>query len=217
MKLKSKKQKVLPIVLIALAVVILAAIIVGVVLLIKNNQSSNEEEDQVNITLSMSPQTKYYVGDSFDPTGTEIQVNTGDMETTYFVKYPNEDMKFTGFDSSKAGEIMVTVHYKEYSTSFKVTISEYPTNTQPTLVSIRLSEEMQTSLRLWRLYGPIFDNMKLICTHSDGSEVEIPMSSNYCSGVDRTITSAGTTQFTVRYTNDRGETAETVVTVTITE
>ena len=215
MKLQSRKKKIIPIVIIAVVAVVLIAAIVAVVMMLNPNGIKGAKEIQ-EIAISISPETKYAVGEKFDPTGLKIQVITGDPKNSYFVNYPHPDLQISGFDSSKPGEVIVRVSYKGHSTGFKVTIKEYTTNTDPTLTSIRLSKDLSFPLEFWNDFGPEFSGVNLIATYSDGTEEEVPLRYEWCSGFDLNLDSTGTTQFNVSYTNDRGETAQTVVTVTIT-
>lgn len=217
MKLQSKQQKQTKIILIAVAALLAVALIVGIVFLVSSIVKDGEDKkENTKIQISTFPKIEYYVGEKFDATGLKIQVLTGNNDTSYIVSYPDSNLKISGFDSSQPGEVIMSVTYKECSTTLKVTIKEYPAASTTVLESIRLSDNMSYSLRLWKLYGPNFDKFQLILTYSDGSEVEIPMSSNYCSGIDRSITEAGTTQFTITY-SDGATTVSTTVTVTITE
>ena len=90
-----------------------------------------EKINSVSIT-KMPTKTEYKVGDKFDATGLEVNVN----KTTIYsdnttktsdvsVKYDNEkdSFKFT-FDSAKAGTVNVSVSYKGVKTIIPVIVSE---------------------------------------------------------------------------------------------
>lgn len=219
MKLRNKKKTYLTIALVALVAIIIIAAIVAIVLVMSRENPTAPKTEIQRINISMAPKTEYFIGEKFDPTGLEIQVITNDMDSMYFVKYPNSDMTISGFDSSVANEaVPVTVTYKGVSATFNVKIIEYPDKTVK-LKSIRLSDNFYTppyTLEEWNKYGPIFDGVKLILTYSDGTEKEVPMKSSYCTGVVWPLEFAGTTEFTVFY-SEGGVKVATTVTVTITE
>ena len=97
-----------------------------------------EKINSVSIT-KMPTKTQYEVGDKFDATGLEVNVN----KTTIYsdnttktsdvsVKYDNEkdSFKFT-FDSAKAGTVNVSVSYKGVETIIPVIVSEKGGNETP--------------------------------------------------------------------------------------
>ena len=214
MKLQSKKQKSITILLIVVAVVVLIGIIIGGTVLIKNVIADNKPTYQM--IINVLPRTTYFVGEEFDSTGMRVKIAASNNKDSYYVDA--NKLTFSGFDSSVPNEkLTVTVHYENYSQTFTVTIKEPVTSTAPTLDSIRLSKDLSFPLKVWNRFGPILDEVMLICTYSDGTEVEVPMDSSWCDGVVKTLDSAGTTSFVVRYTDENGRTAETTVTVTITE
>lgn len=220
MKLQSKqakKQKVIIISAVILAVLVIVGVVIGLV--INSIKKQYENSDGITgITVSANPsKTTYYVGEEFDPTGFRIQVLASTNEASYFVDYPNEELKLSGFDSSKAVEDQViTVTYREYTDSFTIDVIEVPP-ADPVITGIRLSDNFTSkyTLKWWNTYGPAFDGVKLVCTYSDGTEKEVAMKSSYCYGIERNLTSAGTTEFTIKYSSG-GILVETTVTITIT-
>lgn len=220
MKLKSKNSKKKTIILISIIVPVVLLLVVGAVLLLTLTPLGSLFVDKTKITeimVSRSPDTlTYYIGQPFDPTGLKIQTVGNSNEAIKIIDGNSSELKFSGFDSSVANDkVVITVTYQDFSTMFTVKVKEWPPE-DPVLESVRLSEDMVYSLKMWRKYGPIFDTVKLICKYTNGTEVEVPMLSTYCSGIDREITSAGTTEFKIRYTDEYGTTVETTVTVTIT-
>lgn len=221
MKLQNKKKKIIPIIIIAIVTVLIIAAIVAVVI-IKNPNGLGKGNEVTGIVISSIPDNEYFVGERIDLTGLKIQVLTGDPTKTYFVQYPNADLKISGFDSSVANESLpVTVTYKGFSTTFNVKIIDYPPEA-PTVVSIRLSDnfyDFTYTVDFWNTYGLIWDGVKLILTYSDGTEKEVPMKSKYCSDVVQRVESAGTTQFYITYPDELmadGRAPRCTVTVTIT-
>lgn len=216
MKLVSSKKKKITTLLIIVGVLVL----VGIGLLIFSLLGNKTPETPTTIrSISMysHPKTEYYVGEEFDSTGTIIQVITNKLGEDYFVG--EKELTFSGFDSSVVKDnVVITVTYKEYTTTFSVKIKEIPTDSKdPVLTSIRLSDNFVDtySLNWWNNIGPAFDNVKLVLVYSDGSEKEVPMQSSYCYNLTFGLTSAGTTDFIIKY-NDGGVIVETTVTVTIT-
>lgn len=219
MKLVSNKKKKIIIAAVAGVIVSLAIIIGLIVGLSSLNVDTNGDEDPMKergIIVSKHPnKTTYYIGEEFEPTGTKIQVLTNSQATTYFVD--ETELTFSGFDSSVTNEkLVITVTYKEFTATFTVSVKERPSET-PVLTAIRLSDNFTTTYTVerWNKFGPKFRDVKLICTYSDGTEKEIDMVTDYAYGVNTSLNSAGTTQFTVKY-NEGGIEVSTTVTVTIT-
>lgn len=216
MKLRNQRKNNITIVAIVVAVV-LVLVIAGFLIVPAIIKNINKPDPYIKV--SVSPKNEYFVGEKFDPTGLKIQYVTGDNDTSYYVSYPNSDLKITGFDSSVANKSLpLTITYKGLTTTLNVTIKEYPA-ANPTLVSIRLSDnfyETPHTLTYWTYLGPRLEGVKLIATYDDGSTKEIPFTAEHYRNVDQSITSAGTTQFTIRY-SEGGVTVEETITVTITE
>ena len=226
MKLQSQKEKNLKIILIvAIAVLLIGLVVFGVILvpdlvdkINSGNGDANTKIEIQEIVISSLPDTEYLVNESFNPTGLTIQVVTGNMDTTYFVEYPDKDLTITGFDSSNVNDaLMLTVSYKGFTTTFPVVIKELD-KPAPTLTSIRLSDNFcdTYSLDWWTRKGPVFDGVDLICTYSDESEKRIPMDSIYCDPINYDVSGATTVELTFRYT-DAGVTVSGSATITITE
>ena len=217
MKLRNKRNNtVLIVAIIAIAVVLLA--VVGI--LVAPTIINKVNKPDPYIAISVSPKNEYFVGETFDPRGLKIQVITGDNETSYFVDYKDPNLKVTGFDSSVPNEsLTLTVIYKEMSTTFNVKIKEVPPP-PPTLVSIGLSDsfyETPFTLYFWNRFGPTKrEGVNLVLTYSDGSTKEIPLNGEHIFDIDRDLQSAGTTEFTIKY-SEGGIVFEETITVTITE
>ena len=101
--------------------------------IIENPSTPSVVEEKINsVSITKEPtKTKYEVGDKFDATGLEVNVNktTSYSDNTtktsdVSVKYDNEkgSFKFT-FDFSKAGTFNVSVSYKDIPVSDNKTIS----------------------------------------------------------------------------------------------
>lgn len=213
MKLQSKRKNTLVIVgIVAAALLVIALIAFLVVPAVVDALT----KDEFSIVVSIAPKRDYYVGEKFDGTGLKIQVVTGDNESSYFVDYPNADLKITGFDSSVANESLpITITYKGVSTTMNVTIKDYPP-AAPVLESVRLSDNFNglQSFDYWNRFGPYRENVNLILTYSDGSTKEIPLKGEHCFNVVRPLAGGtNTTQFTIKY-SEGGVVVEATITVT---
>lgn len=223
MKLKNQnKSKSIIIVIVALiAIILIAALVIGGIYINKVvEQQKQDEEDQVvrRIAISIVPKTEYYIGDELDLTGLKIQVIAGTNEYSYFVSYPNSDLLVSGFNSSVANDALpITVSYQGFTTTFNVKIKEHA-SASPILERIEISDNFQTTYDkgYWNDYGPITKDVKLTLVYSDGSVVEnIALKHKYIYGFTQ-VTSAGTTQITIKY-SDGTTTVELPITITITE
>lgn len=226
MKLVSKTQKrKQTIIAIVAVVVVLVAVGVLAFSLLKSDTINTEKKPvddtplvYTGIILSDKPdKLEYIVGEVFDPEGIRVQVVANKQSGTYFVGHNDPDLIISGFDSTVANDaLVITVTYKEFSTAFTVKVKE-EAQVNPTLESIKLSDNFQTTYTLskWNSSGPSIRGVNLILVYSDGSEIEIPMSYNYCMDIKRPLEKAGTTDFTVVYNAD-GIMYTAVVTVTIT-
>lgn len=221
MKIVSRKKKITLIVIAALIAVVLLGAIVAIISLIPQKEPEADPAPTIYFSIDVSRfpnKREYQIGDEFDPTGIKIQVISNYADKSYFIDHTDPELKFSGFDSSEAkDQLTITVTYKEFITFFNVKING-PAQAKPKLVSIRLSDNFYStySLDWWKTYGPTLQNLKLICTYDDGSEKEVPLQTNWCSGINRNIEAPGTTEFNIRYSED-GVEVSTAVTVTITE
>lgn len=217
----NKKRRISIIIAIVAAVLVLAAVVALIVGIVSKKMVEDEKNNEpaivLGVVIGVYPKTEYYVGQEFDPTGMMLQVVMSKNEESYTVDHTK--LTFTGFDSSVPNDnLVVTATYKEYSIPFTVQVKEEPeTTTKPTLTSIRLSDNFQTtySLNDWNFYGPIFNNVKIICTYSDGSEKKVTMTKLYCVDLDLDLKSAGTYEMKIRYVKDGVEVFATVP-ITIT-
>ena len=76
--------------------------------------------------------SKYFIGEQFSKTSGSVRVNLDDGK---YINKPlsDDEISVQGFDSSKAGETVVTLNYKsgdkDYSTTVPVQILEVATKT----------------------------------------------------------------------------------------
>lgn len=225
MKLQNnnKKKKIITIVVISIVAALLIGGIVALMLIdnIKEltGYTGGNEDGLTGIIISSLCNTTYYLNEEFDPEGLQIQVLATDNSKSYFVDHTNPELKISGFDSSTVGEKTITVSYREFSDTFTVKIKEKP---QPpvsnkVLESIRLSDNFNTTYNKtdWNFFGPTLDDVKLICTFSDGSEESVPMLYNYIQNPNLNIQSACTYDLIIKYSY-ANTTVTTTVTITIT-
>ncbi len=218
MKLVNKKQKQKTIIIIAIIAVVVLAIVIGLIVGLSSNNKKTMKKDAVieGINIASYPKTSYYVGETFDVSEILVQVVMSEQSATYFINANDPELTFSGFDSSVANDsLTIQVSYKGFTTSYNVVIKEKQTSV-PVLQSIRLSDDFKTtySISEWNNQN-VFYGIKIICTYSNGSEKEIKFKYDYCYGLDKNLTSPGTTSFTIKY-SESGVNVETTVTVTIT-
>lgn len=150
------------------------------------------------ITISILPKTIYYVDEKFDLSGGMIQIVKDVNEGHYFLNLTDEGVEVTGFDSSEAvEEQVITVTYEGFTTTFTVTIKDYPT-AKPALVSIEVIGLTDTyTVAEWQS-GMSISGAKLKLTYSDESTEEISLRWNH---IDPTpeMNAPGTTEIVIRY------------------
>lgn len=213
MKLKSKAPKKTIIVAIVVAVVLVICAILLVVGLLNNN-SIKDGDSITKILVSIPPKTTYYVGESFDPTGIQVQVITKDFALSYMVDHTQ--LEFSGFDSSVENESLpIIVTHKGVSTILDVTIKLPENSETPFLTSIEVCNlKTNYTLFYWTEYGISNYGATIKCTYSDGTVKEVPLEySNIYDAVE--IDTVGEHEITIKY-RDAGITQETKVTITIT-
>ena len=112
-----KAKKIILISLAVVLVLVLAVAITGILLL---NSSGNTDDIPTFTVHSLPDKTTYYVGDTPNWIGFKAILTTSQGDS---VTLSANNCKITGFDSSKPAENQViTVQYKEYSTTFTITI-----------------------------------------------------------------------------------------------
>lgn len=216
MKLQNKKNKLLSIVVIVVAVVIVLGLIVAGILIFGGSDEEYQPTDILGISMSSYPRREYYIGEEFDPTGTEIQVLTYDSSNTYFANESN--VSVSGFDSSTpVEEQVITVSYKGFTTTFTVTIKEMPKDS-PTAETIEIFDFKTTiTMSDWNEFGPIslIRGSTLKIVYSDGTMGDpVYVDPSWVWGYQK-VSQPGTFDLTIKYNND-GTLYEKVVTITIT-
>lgn len=214
MKLRSKRKGkkaliITGIVLAAIALIALIAVIVGVV-------TYNQQGKEIDYILiaSYPDDLVYYVGETFDPTGLQVQVIFKNGESTY-IENPSQ-LTFEGFDSSEpSSEQEITVGYMGHTKTISVVIVELPKPT-PTVESIEVYDlQTEYDIEYWNSYGLNIVGSMIRLHYSDGSVVEDYLYPEYVSGV-RMVNAPGTLEITVKY-SDGVNMVETQVEITITE
>lgn len=223
MKLRSNKQKRTTTILIGVGIaVLIAAIVLAIVLLIpKNNDSGDQNLDPMplailGINVAQCGKTTYQVGEQFDPSSIKIQVVMTDQSKSYFVDGTNSKLTFSGFDSSVPNDnVVITVTFKEFTTSFYVKVEEpEPEKPAVEVVSIELVGGYKTTYTLteWKNGFRYSDDASLVCTYSDGTTKTIPMRKNYIEQPNFNLSGPCDYDITITY-----EGVSTVITLTITE
>lgn len=221
MKLKRKNNK--KIVVIVLAVVVLLAVI-GVIAWAANQTiEDNKLREVQEIIISNRPKSEYYVGESFDPTGLRLYAVAGTNEYSYFVDYPNSDIKISGFDSSVANDSLpVTISYMGLETTLFVKIKDAKNEVPPYLVSIEICDFVTTyDMEYWNEVGPnpSASGAYIKLVYSDGSTYgdpdKTPLSRRNIYDYEK-VTAPGTTQIRIKY-SENGISKEETITITITE
>ena len=169
-----------------------------------------------DIAVASKPQTSYFVGQSFNPTGLRVQVITDSQETTFFVEPENPDLVISGFDSSVAtNEQILTISYRGFTTTLIVTIKETPVLASP-LASIEVVNLYSTyTVDEWNTYGLSLYGAYLKLTYEDGnvegSYEDTPLIWDYVQPLSK-VSAPGTINVTITYKG-----VSTTVTITITE
>lgn len=215
MKLKSRNKNNGKKVLVIIGIVLAAIALISLVALLVGTIVYNQQGKQIDYLIIASYPDKlvYYVGESFDPAGLEIQVVYKNGESTYIT---HSKLTFDGFDSSEiSSEQEITVEYMGYTKTISVAIVELP-KPNPTLESIEVYDLKTTyDIDYWNTYGLDIVGSMIRLNYSDGTIKEKYLLAKYVSGV-RIIDAPGTLDITVRY-SDGVTTVETTVTITITE
>lgn len=75
---------------------------------------ANYEVVVLGLNIVNQPKLTYNIGESFDPSGMKVQVETQDYTSDYFLDGNDPRLKFTGFDSTNPAENqVVTITYEE--------------------------------------------------------------------------------------------------------
>ena len=144
----------------------------------------------VSIVVTAPQKVSYYTADALDISGCELAVYF-QSEDEYSETVPVSADMLSGYDMNTPGEQSVVVTYKEFSTSFTITV--LPNNVES--IEIR---SLPTKLR----YQMGVDDLDISggmvnATYSNGSVSQIAMSEATVTGFDNTV--AGTQTLTVTY------------------
>ena len=171
---------------------------------------ANTETIILSLNIVTKPQITYYVGEEFDFSNIKVQVVTNQLWSNYFIYSDNEELSFSGFDSSAPEEDQViTVTYKGVSTTFTVDIIEKVE--KPTVVSFEvLNLRNSYTMERWNKNGLSISGAKLLLTYSDGTTEEIPVKWDYISPLPNEV-EPGTITITITYS---GIVVEVPITIT---
>lgn len=77
------------------------------------------------ISITSTPKSFYYVGETFDASGIVIAVTVAEKSEPYYVNGDYPEVEVSGFDSSVANdELPITVSYKGFTASYNVAIKD---------------------------------------------------------------------------------------------
>ena len=193
-----------------------------------SDNGSNDDENRGEVDLDAEPTqiyvanmptvTSYYVGDVANYAGLVIGVmeqNSSGFKLPYD-EY-SEELTITGFDSSVAvAEQVITVTYKEYTTTFTIEIKELIVGTH--LVGITVNP-LPTKTVYKKGEALDYSGGRIVCEYSDGSTKVIKFVENgvQITGFGAVSNIVGDHEITVEYFDDNGGHATTTFTITITE
>ena len=232
MKLQSSKQKRKTIIIVAfiVAIVFVIAAVATVIVIKKINETpmgdilnpDANEQGETGILISNYPKMSYLLGEQFDISGANIQVMTTGEARTYFVDFGDSRVTYSGYDSSKLGEQVITVTYKEFTTTFTVIVKELPgsesSSTNPDVVNVEAFMFTTYTKDEWNTYGPSDLDAYIVLTYADGTvfgsveETPIKRGDMY---VHDEYMEPGITYVTITYELN-GDTYEVTVPITIT-
>ena len=156
-KIKLSKKKLIILISISVAVIIILAGLITAGIIIGNKNKK--------ISINSLPNTlEYNIGDEADYSGLKIQVTKRNGKF-FFVDYTDKDVEISGFDSSKAGQIEITVKYKEFTTAFNITIKK--AEISKTLTNITMDTLPKTEYKIGETLS--VNGGVILCTYSDGS------------------------------------------------
>ena len=128
--------------------------------------------------------TSYYVHEELDLTGLCIKE---ERRISKFNREIDADLlEISGFDSSAASDrLEIFVQYKNFKTSFFVSVKPLPEE-QKSVIKIRLQAEEGYELKTeYRCFEPLeIGHMRLLVTYSDSSSELLPVLAEYVSGFD---------------------------------
>lgn len=214
MKLKSNKKKTKALIIVG-AILLAVLVLIGVLLIVNKVVDDKNGTIASRIVISLQPdKLTYYVGESLDPSGIEVQVIMANGSSRIIKN--SAELNFSGFDSSEPCEALpITVSYMGVSAEFDISIIELPKPT-PTLESIEVYDlQTEYDIEYWNAYGLNIVGSMIRLHYSDGSTVEDYLYPEYVSGV-RMVDAPGTLEITVKY-SDGVNMVETQVEITITE
>lgn len=184
----------------------------------QNNPTQNTEPPVLGIYVSATPdKTVYYVGDTPNYAGLKIGVEQFGADG-YILSYDEaySELTVTGFDSSAAvKEQVITVQYKEFTTTFTVEIKEVVKQTH--LVGIRV-DPLPNKLTYKLGQALSYTGGRLVCEYSDGTTKTLYLDDPgvSVSGFGA-IYAPGEYDITVEYFDDKGGYASTTFKITMTE
>lgn len=183
------------IVLIALAVVLVVALAVVALLLLGGNEAPAETTFTIH---SLPEKTAYYVGDAPAWSGFKAVLTTPEGNT---VTLKADNCKFSGFNSSAPTlNQVITVTYKEYTTTFTISILE-KTEQKPDSLFVGMSFKTLPKTQYKVGESLIVDGGVLLKEYEDGSTEEMTLTDYMLDGfvIDGTLVPSITTTAPGKY------------------
>ena len=128
--------------------------------------------------------TSYYVHEELDLTG--LCVKEERRISKFNREIDADQLEISGFDSSAASDrLEIFVQYKNFKTSFFVSVKPLPEE-QKSVIKIQLQAEEGYELKTeYRCFEPLeIEHMRLLVTYSDSSAELLPVLAEYVSGFD---------------------------------
>lgn len=184
-----------------------------------DNGEVDLEADPTQIYVATKPnKITYYVGETPNYSGLSIGV-MGESTSGFKLEYDEyaEHFTITGFDSSApVAEQVITVTYKEYTTTFTIEVKEKPVGVY--LVGISVNP-LPTKTVYQKGEALDYSGGRIVCEYSDGSTkvIKFVESGVQITGFGAVSGIPGDHEITVDYFDDNGGHATTTFTITITE
>ena len=202
-KIKLSKKKLIILISVTVSLVVILASILTASIIIGNKYKK--------ISVSTTPlKTEYYIGESADYSGLKIQITKRNGKF-FFIEYTDKEIEISGFDSSKAGKNTIIIKYKDFTTTFEITIKE--AQTIKTLTGISIETLPKTEYKVGETLDT--DGGIILCTYSDGSTSREELLPRYISGFNSST--SGTYTLTVKFNDGKGSLKTTTYQINVSE
>lgn len=145
-----------------------------------------------SISLSGPTKTEYEIGEDLDLTGLVVTAHYSDGSHK-----PVTDYEVSDFDSSTAGEKIITVTYKDKTATFKVNVKEAPQ--EPILESITVKGPTKTQYAVGEVLN--LEGLEITAHYSDGTSKPVAVTDCEVTGFDSSVVEVQTVTVTYRGTS----------------